>query len=91
MIYTIGHTKNYLEAFETDPNLKKLGQTDDYPGGSVWKTRKEAENFLSRDSVYNYDKGYSVFGVLADWETQTEENDEEEYNNLLVTSKLVKL
>lgn len=85
MIYTIGHTESYLRYFaEQYPQpVQKLGKTNDYPGGSVWETYKEARA--------NCPKDHSVFGVLADWEKDTEINESENYRNLIKTSDLAKL
>jgi len=83
MIYTIGYTKSYLKYFEEQETPKKMGRTKDYPGGSVWKTKKEAQQ--------NCKEGYSVFGVLADWNKDTEPNENESFNNLLIDAELVQL
>ena len=71
MTYTIGHTKSYLQYFEEQPypHPMKLGKrADDYEGGSIWKTESEAQAFLDKNGMSDY----SVFGVEADWETDTE-------------------
>lgn len=93
MIYTIGHTENYERYFKEQGTPQKLGKTDDYfseeypdgkyPGGSVWKTREEAQKGCHPD--------YSVYGVDADWDTQTYNNPGESFHSLLVTANLIKL
>jgi hypothetical protein len=88
MIYTIGHTESYTQYFKEQGTPQKLGRTKNYngeyySGGSVWKTKEEAEK--------NCPSGYSVYGVLADWEKDTEKNETENYHDLLVTSDLVQL
>lgn len=85
MIYTIGHTKNYLQYFKEHLLLnfpfQKKGREADYPGGSVWRTKEEAQQHCPPN--------YSVFGVLADWDTQTEPSKEGSWHNLLVDADLV--
>ena len=87
MIYTIGHTKSYLQYFKEQGQPKKLGRNKDYIGGSVFKTKEEAKNYLDIHNLIDY----SVFGVAADWEKDTIEHENELFHDLLVTSNLVKL
>lgn len=82
MIYTIGHTENYERYFEEQGTPQKLGRTADYAGGSVWKTQEEAQRGCP--------DGYSVYGVLADWEKDTAPT-VNDWNDLLVTSDLCKV
>lgn len=65
MIYTLGNTVSYTQALAENPAVMKIGRKDGYPGGSVWQTKEEAEVFAPDNS------GFSVFGVLADWEIDT--------------------
>jgi hypothetical protein len=83
MIYTIGRTAAYEQNFRELPVVEKLGRTPDYQGGSVWKTREDAQKECPSD--------YSVYGVEADWEQDTEPSKEGSWHDLLKTSKLVKL
>lgn len=94
LIYTIGYTKSYEKALAEDPNVTKTGKRGpgvlkDYPegyeGGSVWETYKEALKYCP--------EGYSVYGVLADWNKDTEPNPKGDGNerSLVVDSKIVKL
>ena len=83
VIYTIGHTESYELYFEEQEHPEKLGRTKDYPGGSVWLTKEEAEKHCP--------EGYSVYGVNADWDRDTERNLEENWHDLLVTSLLIKV
>lgn len=81
MIFTIGHTKTYRHYFKYLPDkFMKTGKRDDYPGGWVWKTMEEARA--------NCPRGYSVYGVEADWEKDTIPTG---YNmhNLKIDSKLI--
>jgi len=67
MIYTVGRTQIYLDGFEVCCRLgepmQKKGKAEDYPGGSVWETFEEAQKYAT--------EGFSVFGVVADWENDT--------------------
>lgn len=101
MIFTIGHTENYLEAMLADPELKKIGRRekqpnfpDGYLGGTVWKTRKEArayiEEELQRDHPDWDPADFSVFGVDADWERDTY-IPEDDMPSLLRDAKLINL
>jgi len=80
MIYTIGKKSIYDIYIKNDINPRKLGKTDNYPGGSVWRYKKEVEKFLT--------KGYEVYGVLADWEKDTKQSNDGKWNDLLKSSKL---
>lgn len=87
MIYTIGHTESYERYFkeqEADEGYpKKIGRNTEYPGGSVWKTFDNA--------LRHCPNGYSVYGVLANWEKDTKPSNEGDWHDLLVDSTLVKL
>lgn len=83
MIYTIGHTSSYEIYFKEQGVPKKLGRTEDYQGGSVWKTRKEAEDYCPEN--------YSVYGVDADWEKDTAPSENGNWHDLLKTSRLIML
>lgn len=84
MIFTVGHEESYERYFEEQENLpRKLGRTEDYVGGSVWKTVQEAQKYCPKD--------YKVYGVLADWENDTVPSKEGPWHDLLVTSPLVRV
>lgn len=85
MIYTLGHKESYERYFEEQDVPKKKGrdQADGYPGGSVWRTRAEAQRHCPED--------FRVYGVLADWETETAATPGIEWNDLLRDAELVRL
>ena len=87
MIYTIGRTSAYEQSFIENPEVYKLGRTvidgKFYPGGSVWKTIRDAQSHCP--------EGFSVYGVMADWDKDTEGNEENSWNDLLVDSRLCRL
>jgi hypothetical protein len=63
----------------------KKGRRDDYLGGSVWQTFEEAAAHIG---IYKL-IGFSVFGVMADWETDVAENPNAPWHNLLIDAELV--
>lgn len=67
MIFTIGKTELYEEYFRTIPNLEKA------KGGSVWEAREEAQQFANRHRDAGGAVVYSVYGVEADWDKDTEQ------------------
>lgn len=97
MIYTIGFKKTYsfgLSKATKDKPFRKLGRTDNlngtgeyYGGGSVWKTKEEAEAYLR--SHRKRMAGYGVYGVLANWDKDTEQLPGEPFRRLITTSLLV--
>jgi hypothetical protein len=83
MIYTIGHRESYTRYFQEQERPLKLGRTYDYSGGSVWKTEEEARE--------NCPDVYEVYGVMADWETDTEPSKEGGWHDLLINAELIQL
>lgn len=65
MLYTIGRTANYNEGLKNPPLLKmgagKTEKNEDYPGGIVFFTIRDAEIFLSKPKWH----GYSIYGLKA--------------------------
>lgn len=67
MIYTIGDTQTYDPLISNGGGVKSgRGSRPGYPGGSVWLTAEEAERWCDPA------KRQVVYGVLADWERDTE-------------------
>ena len=83
MIYTIGHEESYTRYFHEQGRPLKLGRKEDCPGGSVWKTEEEARKHCL--------DGYQVYGVMADWEADTEPSQEGDWHDLLINAELVQL
>ena len=92
MIYTIGNIKSYERGFdEFGSSFKKLGYTkdyfdvgQDYEGGIVFKTIKDAEKHIKDNHLY----GYGVYGIEEKWENCKHE---ENSSSLINTSKLVRI
>jgi hypothetical protein len=94
MIYTLGHTESYLEYYneclKNDSKFLKLGKKEmyegkPYPGGYAFKTLNEALQYLEDNKMFDY----SVFGLNADWDKDTEHNESKLYNNLLNDSEII--
>jgi len=85
MLYTIGHTTSYEQYFlEQSPDgPHKKGRDESYPGGSVWATFEEAH--------MNCPENYSVYGVDADWESDTVPSSDGTWHDLLKDAKLIKV
>ena len=95
MIYTIGHQENYERAFQRhgEGKVVKAGRYTKpdgtvYPGGCVWKTREEAQNYLTKFPNLSW----KIYGVLADWETDTAPNEAgQPWHDLLRDARVVRL
>ena len=90
MIYCIGKAENYdLYIAKYGNAAMKQGRGIDYEGGSVWKTREEAEMHIKRFGKKL--SGYKVYGVMADWQTDTEPSMAGPFHDLIVDAPLVRL
>jgi hypothetical protein len=91
LIYTVGHTESYelgFEQFKDNPeDFKKMGKREDYSGDSVFMHREQAELFLVESGITDF----AAYGLLADWDKETEPNDHGQFNNLMIDAQLVKL
>jgi hypothetical protein len=81
LLYTIGYRPHYEKAL-SQGKVVKLGRRPDYAGGSVWRTFDEAQAHC--------DKDHSVYGVDADWETDTAPS-RNDWHDLLYDRPIVKL
>lgn len=96
MIYTIGHNANYLQAIANSPEGKiyKTGKRDPgeqfpngYEGGYAFQFMEDAQKRI--DEAYP-DRGFAIFGLLADWETETEPS-ESWWHYLLIDAEIIVL
>lgn len=87
MIYTLGRHTAYENNFKKISNLQKLGRCEGYEGGSVFQTAEEVWEYIVAESL----EGYSVYGVEADWERDTEKSQTNVWNDLLRDAPLVQL
>lgn len=83
MIFTVGDEFLYEKYFRDQAQPQKKGRTENYRGGSVWLTREDAEHFAPF--------GYKVYGVIADWATETVPSKDGMCHDLLVDADLVRL
>lgn len=90
MIYTIGRVTSYERALDEHKDVKKSGKSDDYEGGWVWKTYEEALTEAKKHDIAGVSQ-YKVYGVKANWDTDTEHHGNNHYNNLLVDSIIVRV
>jgi hypothetical protein len=92
MIYTIGNIKSYEKGFdEFCEHFRKLGYVknyfdigQDYEGGIVFKTIKDAEKYIKDNYLY----GYGGYGIEEKWENRKHDGP---ISSLINTSKLVKI
>ena len=83
MLYTLGRKSQYDKYIATDPNASKG------IGGSVWKDRKDVEEYLKEFPQPEF----NIYGVEADWlaDTVLHECDDVSWNDLVRPAKLIKL
>jgi len=99
--FTLGSTKNYNESLLADRETKKCGKSEDYDGGWVWKSEKEAIEFLHSSDFLKVDWGdgksrnpnnFSVYGVIINnWEKDTYCSDKDNQFHLLIDAKIITL
>ena len=89
MIFTIGRKLAYDVALDdpTEEHPMKLGRSENYVGGSVWKTVLQAQRYAAHKKL----KGFAVYGVLADWDKDTEKSKDGPYHDLLTDSEFVRV
>lgn len=92
VIYTFGHEEHYEEGMKEFHQEKggyfKKGMTQDgYPGGSVFGTFEEAQAYLDLHNMNDH----KVYGVVANWHTDTEPSKHGDFHDLLITSRLVQV
>jgi len=89
--YTIGCAESYSQGLCQEKTLRKLGRTDNYDGGAVFRSKESAQKFIDDN---NY-KWYAVFGLTLPngWETDVDESKEKEegFCRLLNNAKIVSL
>lgn len=86
MIYTVGLTGKY-DAKLAAGRLFKYGKKPGYGGGWVFRTEEDARRYLERRKSTDR----SVYGVLADWDADTEVVPGELYRHLLRASEVVRI
>jgi hypothetical protein len=87
MIYTVGLIAIYEPRIATGTAVKG-GPKDDYGGGWVWETAATAQAFLVEQKSASIRR---VYGVLADWATDTAPVEGKPYHRLLRDARVVKI
>ena len=83
MIYTVGRKADYDRYLCEQVVCRKLGREGSYCGGSVWRTFEEAQAHAP--------EGFAVYGLKAEWDTDTVKSGDGDWNDLLVSSEIVNL
>jgi hypothetical protein len=90
MIYTVGSKKAYLRSLVKNGKVMKRGRCRGYGGGGAFRTREDAQRHLDELAVQGY-KGYMVFGMLADWDRDTQASPDHWWHDLLTDAEVVVL
>ena len=93
MIYAIGQRARYEPKLALPKPLYKIGKGVDkegrpYAGGSVWATEAAARQFIADMGIA---ATHNVYGVVADWQADTEQLPGEPFRRLLRHAQLVAL
>jgi len=68
-VYTVGDEDTYDSRLKACPsNFKKLGKTDNYPGGFALKTIEDAVRLIKE---FNKVREWAVYELDADWDEDT--------------------
>ena len=92
MIYTIGHAVNDWNAIAANGTITKTGRITNadgqhYQGGIACQTYNDALEAINEI----FDPAYEVFGLKADWDTDTVPSEVHRWHDLLVSSEIVPL
>ena len=92
MIYTLGLKTVYEHAFlvakRNGTVFTKTAKSADFAGGIVVKTKEEAHNFLV---AVGHLSDYTIYGVIAKWDNDTEPELGKPFHRLLVESEIVRI
>lgn len=88
MIFTVGHEENYRKAIAQYGVIQKMGETIEYQGGIVFETYEDAERHLK---ALGHQDDWCVWGVDADWITDTYGNADEGCQYLLFDKDIIDL
>jgi hypothetical protein len=87
VIYTVGLTAIYEPKLSQGQAIKR-GRRSDYEGGWVWPTAEAAQAFLVAERSVSIRR---VYGVMADWEADTQAVAGKSYRVLLRDAAVVRL
>jgi hypothetical protein len=89
--YTIGNRIGYDRDLASLPVVTKIGRDEDYPGGWVWRTAAEAQQFIDATDLSFPAKVYGL--VLPNgWEQDVSaEPGDDGVHNLLNDARIIQL
>ena len=92
MIYTLGLKTGYEHAFlaakRNGTVFTKTARSTDFAGGMVFETKEDAHNFLA---AVGHLSDYTIYGVIAKWNNDTEPESGKPFHRLLVESEIVRI
>lgn len=90
MIDTVGSKKAYFRSLLKNGKVIKSGRKRRYGGGCVFRSRENAQRHIDELELQGY-KNYMVFGLLADWERDTQPNFLHWWHHLLADAEVIVL
>jgi hypothetical protein len=90
MIYTVGSKRAYFRSLLKNGKVMKTGRKRGYAGGCVFRTREDAQRHIDELELQGY-KGFMVFGLLADWDTDTQTSTQHWWRDLLKDAEVIVL
>lgn len=87
MIYTVGHRESYEKGLKESKPLLKSGPREDYDGGCAFYSEEEAREYIEKMGLDSYE----VYGLLGDWNTDTEKIADAPFNRILKDLEIIKL
>ncbi len=90
MIYTVGSKKAYFRSLLKNGKVTKTGRKRGYAGGCVFPTREDAQRHIDELELQGY-KDFMVFGLLADWQKDTQASSQHWWHDLLKDAEVVVL
>lgn len=95
--YTIGNKEKYdqwlIECERRKDTMMKMGRTEDYPGGTVWRTIDEAYAYLE-ENAERLEYTPEIYGIslIYGWENDvSSEPNEDGFHYLLVDRPIFRL
>jgi len=88
MVYTIGNALNYRAYLKRPQGAMKIGRTDSYPGGTVWRTVEDVIKHMDENMGRSH--GFAVFEVDAEWGVDTESSQEGPWHDLLRDARIIR-
>ncbi|MGB1249037.1 MAG: hypothetical protein ACPG8W_00275 [Candidatus Promineifilaceae bacterium] len=89
MLYTVGPRNVYKAQAEVwGRPLLKVGRSDDYLGGCVFQNVETAQRFIAEKTDGHGDR-FGVFGVEADWQSDTIPSEDGWWHHLLLDKRII--